>query len=98
MVQKTKPKKRSERWEILMRIVVAIVTGIILAVWKIAIIVVWVIQFIIVLFKGKWNKNMADFSEVWNTQNYIFIRYLIFESNQRPFPFSSLEKSISKFE
>jgi len=94
----TKTKKKSERWELLTRIFVAIVTGIILSVWKIAIIVVWIIQFIIVLFKGKRNKNMAEFSEVWNTQNYIFIRYLIFESNQRPFPFTSLEKNMSKFE
>src|SRR3989344_4441992 len=91
-------KKRSERWELLMRIFVAIVTGIILAVWKIAVAVVWIIQFFIVLIKGKRNKDLAEFNEMWNTQSYVFIRYLIFQSNERPFPFESLTKNMSKFE
>ena len=41
---------------------------------------------------------LADLSEVWNTQKYIFVRYMILESNVRPFPFANLTKSMSKFD
>jgi len=87
----------SERSEIFMRIVVAIVTGIILSVWKWLIMVFFVINWIYVLFAGKRLQQLAELSEVWNSQWYVFQRYLIFVSNKRPFPFEKLEKSMSKF-
>jgi hypothetical protein len=87
-----------ERLEILMRIVVAIVSGIVLGVWKWFIFVIGVINWIYTLFAGKRMKELANMSEVWNTQLYTFLRYMTLVSNKRPFPFSSLEKSISKFE
>jgi hypothetical protein len=87
-----------ERLEILMRIVVAIVSGIVLGVWKWFIFVIGVINWIYTLFAGKRMKELANISEVWNTQLYTFLRYMTLVSNKRPFPFSSLEKSISKFE
>ena len=46
---------------------------------------------------GKRLRDVAELSEIWNTQWYIFQRYIIFVSNQRPFPFGKLEKNISKF-
>jgi|TARA_Y100000310_G_scaffold103203_1_gene101468 hypothetical protein len=87
-----------ERLEILMRIVVAIVSGIVLGVWRWFIFVIGVINWIYTLFAGKRMKELANMSEVWNTQLYTFLRYMTLVSNKRPFPFSSLEKSISKFE
>jgi len=87
----------SERSEIFMRIVVAFVTGIILSVWKWLIMVFFVINWIYVLFAGKRLKQLADLSEIWNTQWYVFQRYLLFVTNKRPFPFTSLERSMSKF-
>jgi len=86
--------ERSEAW---MRIVVAIVSGIILSVWKTLIQVLIVVHWILVIFTGKRNKGLAQFSEIWNTQTYVFLRYITFVSNERPFPFVSLSKSISKF-
>jgi len=86
-----------ERAEIFMRIVVLIVTGIILAVWKWLIGLFFLINWVYVLFAGKRLKELADLSEVWNTQWYVFQRYLIFVTNTRPFPFTKLEKSMSKF-
>lgn len=86
-----------ERKETLMRIFVGIVTGIILGVWRYLIIAFFAVNFVYTLFAGKRLKELADLSEIWNTQFYIFQRYLIFESNKRPFPFSKLEKSMSKF-
>ena len=86
-----------ERAEIFMRIVVLIVTGIILAVWKWLIVLFFLINWVYVLFVGKRLKELAELSEIWNTQWYIFQRYLVFVTNKRPFPFTRLEKSMSKF-
>lgn len=86
-----------ERGEVLMRVVVAIVAGIILGVWKILIQVFFVINFIWTLIAGKRIKELAEMSETWNTQNYVFTRYMFFVTNERPFPFRSLKKSMSKY-
>jgi len=87
----------SERIEVLMRIVVAIVSGIVLGVWRWFIFVICVVNWIYTLFAGKRMKELAEMSETWNTQIYIFLRYMTFVTNQRPFPFESLAKNISKF-
>jgi len=87
----------SERKEVLMRIFVGIISGIILGVWRYLIFVFVVINWIYTLFAGKRLKELAEMSEVWNTQLYIFSRYLTFVTNSRPFPFTKLKKSISKF-
>jgi hypothetical protein len=88
--------KKSERKEAWFRIIVAIVTGIILGLWRYLICILTVIQWFIVVFSGKRNRDLAEFSEYWNTELYQFVRYLTFVSNKRPFPFSNLER-ISKF-
>ena len=89
--------KFSERKEAWFRIVVLIVSGIILGVWKALIFFLAIVNWFIVIFSGKRNKELADFCEYWNTEIYKFIRYITFVSNKRPFPFSSMER-ISKFE
>ena len=86
-----------ERLEILMRIVVAIVTGIILSVWKWFIFLLGVINWIFTLFAGRRLKDLANLCEVWNTQFYVFLRYITLVTNERPFPFRSLTKNISNF-
>lgn len=87
----------SERKEALMRLFVGIVTGIILGVWRALIFVFVIMNWIYVLFADKRLKEFAVLSEIWNTQRYIYIRYMVFLTNQRPFPFSKLERSISKY-
>jgi len=89
-------KKLSERKEAWFRIIVVIISGIILALWRYLIFILIIINWFIVVFSGKRNKGMADFCEYWNTELYKYFRYLTFESNIRPFPFTNLEK-ISKF-
>jgi len=86
----------SERKEAWFRIIVLIVTGIILGVWGYLIGLLAIVHWLIVVFSGKRNKNLADFCEYWTTESYKFYRYLTFESNKRPFPFSSVER-MSKF-
>jgi hypothetical protein len=90
-------KKLSERKEAWFRVIVGIVSGIILGVWKALIVILTVVNWFIVVFSGKRNKGLADFCEYWNTEIYKFIRYMAFVSNKRPFPFSVMER-ISKFE
>ena len=88
---------KKERKEALMRIPIGIVSAVVLGVWGYFIFILGAINFFYTLFKAKRMKNLAEISEVWNTQHYVFQRYIIFESNRRPFPFTSLEKSMSKF-
>ena len=88
---------KSERKEILWRILVGIVSGVILSVWKVLVIVLAVFNWIVVLFTGKRNKGIAEFCEYWNSEIYRFSKYLTMVTNERPFPFSDL-KRLSKFE
>jgi len=90
-------KKKGERVEALMRIIVVIVSGIILSVWKIFIQVIGIVNWVYTLFAGKRMKELADLSEIWNTQAYVFLRYMTMVTNERPFPFNNLTKSYSKF-
>ena len=87
----------SERKEAWFRIIVIIVSGIILGIWRGLIQILSFIKWLIVIFSGKRNKSIAEFCEYWNTQTYKFVKYTTFVTNKRPFPFSKLDK-ISKFD
>ncbi len=80
----------SERKEAWMRIVIGIISGIILGLWKLLVEVLSIFHWFYVLFKGKRSKSLADFSNVWTTQAYRYVRYMTFTTNSRPFPFSDL--------
>mgnify|MGYP001419792383 CR=1 FL=1 len=88
----------SQRTEALMRIVVAIVSGILLGLWRGLIQILGVYHFFHVLISGKRIRGLADFSEIWNTQIYRFLKYMTFVSNKRPFPFEGLGDNVSEFE
>lgn len=91
-------KKVNESSEALMRIVVGVITGLILSVWKVLIYLLAIVNLVVTLVDGKRNKEIAEFCEIWNTQVYTFIRYMTFVTNERPFPFEKLNKNMSKFE
>jgi len=88
--------KKSERKEAWFRIIAIIVTGIILGLWKGLIQILVVVHWLVVIFSGKRNKDLANFSEYFNTELYKFMRYITFVSNKRPFPFTNLER-MSRF-
>jgi len=90
-------KKLSERKEAWFRIIVAIVSGILLGIWKILIQILAVINWFVTIFTGKRNKDMADLCEYFNTEIYKYTRYLTLVSNKRPFPFSNVER-MTEFE
>lgn len=91
------PKKLSERKEAWLRIIVFIVSGVILVIWRYLVCILTIVNWFIAVFSGKRNKELAEFCEYWNTEIYKFVRYITFVSNKRPFPFSNMER-ISKFE
>lgn len=80
----------SERKEAWMRIVVGIISGIIIGLWKAVVEVISIFHWFYVLFTNKRNKDIAEFCNLWTTQAYRFIRYMTFTTNSRPFPFSDL--------
>jgi len=86
--------ERKEAW---MRIVVGIVSGIILGIWRWLVIILAVVNWFVVLFSGRRDKGLADFCEFWNSEMYRYLRYMTFETNERPFPFSEMVK-LGKFE
>ena len=88
----------SERLEALLRIIVGIISGIILGLWKVIVQVVVVIHWFYVLVTGERNKELAKFCNMWDTYVYNFVRYMTFTTNKRPFPFNSLGKNIEKVE
>ncbi len=90
-------KEAVNRKEIWMRIPVLIVTGIILGIWRYLIYVFFLVNFLYGIFTGKRLKEICELSETWNTQVYDFFQYINFVTNKRPFPFSNLKNSISKF-
>jgi sorbitol-specific phosphotransferase system component IIC len=93
-----KNNNTNESSEALMRIVVGIVSGIVLSVWKLLVTVLAVVNLLIAFFTNKRSKEIADFCEIWNTQTYVFLKYMTFVTNERPFPFEKMTKDISKFE
>ena len=88
----------SERKEAWMRIVVVIVSGIILGLWKILADMISIFHWFYVVFTGRRSEGMAEFCNVWATQIYRFIRYMTFATNSRPFPFSDLGKELHPVE
>jgi len=80
----------SERQEAFMRILVMIVSGIILGIWKGLIQLIVLFHWIVVVVTNKRNKELAEFCHIWNCQIYSYLKYLTFATNKRPFPFESL--------
>ena len=85
-----------ERKEALMRIIVVIVSGIILGVWKILIQVLAIVHFFYVLFSAKRSRELAKFCHIWNDQAYKYLKYATFATNKRVFPFAPLGKIFDK--
>jgi hypothetical protein len=97
-MKKEEEKLKKERVEALMRIPVGVVSGIIIYVWAYLIGVFFIINFVYKLISGKRIDELSTMSETWNTQNYHFMRYMTFCSNERPFPFEELKKDMNKIQ
>ena len=87
-----------ERTEALLRIVIGIISGIILGLWKVIVQVVVVIHWFYVIITGKRNKGLAQFCNMWVTYVYNYVRYMTLTTNKRPFPFNEFGKVLEKVE
>src|SRR3972149_4886357 len=94
---KAKQEKKTERLEALMRLVVLIISGLILIVWRFFVYIFIFINLVYTLIAGRRFQYLAELSEVWNTQWYVFQKYIIFLDNRRPFPFGRIRDSIDDF-
>jgi len=93
----TKKKKLTlENREVWMRIPVFIVSGVILHVWGFFIFCFAIAQFVLILIEKKRNKELLKMCNIYLIQLYIFVKYVTFLSEKRPFPFGDLEKEIDK--
>ena len=91
MVKKVNKKQRSEAW---MRVPVFIVSGIILKVWGFFIFCFAIAQLVLILIEGKKNKDLLKMCNVYLIQLYVFVKYVLFISDERPFPFEDIKKKI----
>ena len=85
-------RKVNEREELLWRIAVLFVSGIIFLFWRYLVFVLSVVNFFVVLITGGRNFELADFCGIFNSEFYRFLRYMTFETNERPFPFSDMKR------
>ncbi len=85
-----------ERKEAFMRIVIGIVSGIIFALWKLLVIALGIFHWLYAVFAKKRSKRLAEFCNGWVNYAYAYYRYMVFATNQRPFPFEDLKKEFEK--
>jgi len=86
----------SERKEALVRIIIAIVGGVLIYFWEMLIAVVALVHLIYVIIVNKRSKGIAKFCNTFNTYLYRYVRYITFTTNQRVFPFNGLGNDIEK--
>jgi Domain of unknown function (DUF4389) len=97
-MKKGEEKLKKDRKDALMRIPIGIVSGVIIYVWAYLIGIFFIVNLIYKIITGKRIKELSNMSEVWNSQNYHFMRYMTFCTNEKPFPFEELKKDINKVE
>lgn len=76
--------KSSETW---LRLVFMIVMILIWGISRIVVLAVVAIQFFWVLFTGETNQQLRQFGQSLAIYTYQIVRYLTFNTNERPFPF-----------
>lgn len=86
----------NQRKEGLIRILIVIVSGIIFYVWGWLILVLTIINLIFVLIFGKKIKEFEGFCEEFSKELNLFVRYLTFTTDERPFPFKKIFKKVNK--
>jgi hypothetical protein len=97
-MKKAKKKLKKENKDAWMRLPIGIVSGAIIYVWSYLIGLFFIINIVNKIISGKRLEELSKMSEVWNTQNYHFIRYMTFCSNRKPFPFDKLREDLNKID
>ncbi len=91
MKKNSKSKKENKFVSnLLVRVLIVILSGIIFHIWTYIIFAVFVIQLIIFIIKQEANQDLKKFSEIWIKSITNYFRYALFISNERPFPFNNI--------
>ena len=85
-----------ERKEGLLRILIAIVSGMIFYFWGWLIFILTIINLIYVFISKMKIKEFEIFCEEFSKELNMFIRYITFISNERPFPFKRVLRKINR--
>jgi len=80
-----------ERIEALLRILFAIIYGLIAWIWGLLVSIIWIIHWFYVIFVGKRNQGLADFANKYVSYIYNVNRYLYFATNKRAWPLGDSE-------
>jgi Domain of unknown function (DUF4389) len=72
-----------------LRLLFMIVMAVLYAVARIVITVVAIVQFLYVLFTGETNPRLKELGSSLATYDYQIVRYLTFNTEERPFPFDT---------
>ena len=89
MANKSKRTKKQTN-DILWRLLVFIISGIVLDIWGWVVFIFLLVNWFIVIFSGKRNNDIGMFSNYWAAEVQRFVKYLSFETNEKPFPFNEL--------
>ena len=84
-------RSKKQRDNIIWRILVFIISGIVLDIWAYATGIILLINWFIVVFKGKRNEDLGTFGNYFASEVSRFVRYLSFESEEKPFPFNEIK-------
>lgn len=87
---KRKEKSKKSTGEVLMRVPVGIISGVILYVWGIFIFCFAIVQLILILVKDKKEEELLKICDRYVIQINIFLKYITFIEDKRPFPFADL--------
>ncbi len=87
---------KAEQLEALVRVPVIIIGWILLDLWAIVAAFIALIHWVYALATAKRHKGMADFNNYFVTYMYSFVRYALFATNKRPFPWNDFGKPVEK--
>ena len=89
MKKKENKKLQQEIW---VRLAVLIISIILFQVIAVILLIIIIINLIIAIIKGKPDSGVVEFSKVGFNEIMRLLKYLLFISNERPFPFNELKK------
>lgn len=81
-----------ERVEAILRLFIAIITGILLYIFGYVIGLVNFVHWFYVIITGKRSKSLAEFANSYCNLLYNYTRYMTFTTNERPIPFGPWEE------
>lgn len=87
---------KAEQNEALVRVPVIIIGWVLMDLWAAVAVFVAVIHWFYALFTARRHRGMAKFSNTFITYMYRFVRYALFTTNRRPFPWNDFGKEMEK--